>query len=129
MIKKLSIAAALAVLATPSLADPVLGLYKTQPGDDGNYGHVQLYDCDGNVCGVIRAAFDSAGNTLESDNIGKRMIWDMEAKGDGSYSGGKIWAPDRDKVYSSKMNLSGNNLEVSGCVLVVCRAQSWTRVQ
>ena len=121
--------AALALVATPSLADPVLGLYKTQPGDDGNYGHVQLYDCDGSVCGVIRAAFDSAGNALESDNIGKRMIWDMEAQGDGSYSGGKIWAPDRDKVYSSKMSLSGNNLEVSGCVLVVCRAQSWTKVQ
>lgn len=129
MFKKLSIAAALAVLATPSLADPVLGLYKTQPGDDGNYGHVQLYDCEGNVCGVIRAAFDGAGNALESENIGKRMIWGMQANGDGSYSGGKIWAPDRDKVYSSKMSLSGNALEVSGCVLVVCRAQSWTRVQ
>ena len=66
---------------------------------------------------------------LESENIGKRMIWGMQANGDGSYSGGKIWAPDRDKVYSSKMSLSGNALEVSGCVLVVCRAQSWTRVQ
>ena len=22
-------------------ADPVIGLYKTQPGDDGNYGHVE----------------------------------------------------------------------------------------
>ena len=129
MFRKLAVAAALALVATPTLADPVLGLYKTQPGDDGNYGHVQLYDCDGSVCGVIRAAFDSAGNALESDNIGKRMIWDVEAQGDGSYSGGKIWAPDRDKVYSSKMSLSGNNLEVSGCVLVVCRAQSWTKVQ
>jgi uncharacterized protein (DUF2147 family) len=52
----------------------------------------------------------------------------MTAEGDGEYSGGKIWAPDRDKVYSSKMALSGETLEVSGCVLVVCRAQSWTRV-
>ncbi len=124
------IAAALAALiATPSFADPVLGLYKTQPGDDGNYGHIELYDCDGSICGIIRGAFDSAGNALESDTIGKRMLWDMRAEGDGTYSGGRIWAPDRDKVYKSKMDLSGNTLEVSGCILVVCRAQSWTRVQ
>ena len=51
------IAAALAALiATPSFADPVLGLYKTQPGDDGNYGHIELYDCDGSICGIIRGA-------------------------------------------------------------------------
>ncbi len=124
------IAAALAALiATPSFADPVLGLYKTQPGDDGNYGHIELYDCDGSICGIIRGAFYSAGNALESDTIGKRMLWDMRAEGDGTYSGGRIWAPDRDKVYKSKMDLSGNTLEVSGCILVVCRAQSWTRVQ
>ena len=38
------------------------------------------------------------------------------------------WAPDRDKVYSSKMELSGSILEVSGCVFGICRAQTWTRV-
>ena len=129
MLRNIALAAFAAMVATPALADPVIGLYKTQPGDDGNYGHVELYECDGNICGVIRAAFDGSDNALESDNIGKRMIWDMTANGDGSYSGGKIWAPDRDKVYTSKMDLNGNDLEVSGCVLVVCRAQSWTRVQ
>lgn len=129
MFKKFAFAALALTLATPALADPVLGLYKTQPGDDGNYGHVEIYQCGSEICGVIRAAFDAGGKTLESDNIGKRMIWSMTAEGDGDYGGGKIWAPDRDKVYSSKMNLSGDTLEVSGCVLVVCRAQSWTRVQ
>ena len=53
----------------------------------------------------------------------------MTAEGNGAYSGGKIWAPDREKTYNSNMELSGRNLEVSGCVLVICRAQSWTRVQ
>ena len=129
MFRKTTLAASIAMLATPALADPVLGLYKTQPGDNGNYAHVELYACESSICGVIRAAFDGSDNALESDTIGKRMIWDMASDGDGSYSGGKIWAPDRDKVYTSKMDLAGNNLEVSGCVLVVCRAQSWTRVQ
>ncbi|MEO0924159.1 MAG: DUF2147 domain-containing protein, partial [Pseudomonadota bacterium] len=38
-------------------------------------------------------------------------------------------APDRDKVYKSKMSLSGNALKVSGCVAVICRSQNWVRVK
>ena len=99
-------------------------MFKTQPGDDGNFGHVETYDCDGAICGVIRKAFDASGAEIDSENIGKRMIWGMEAKGDGEYSSSKIWAPDRDKVYKSKMELSGQTLSVSGCVLIICRAQT-----
>ncbi|MBT8458561.1 MAG: DUF2147 domain-containing protein [Boseongicola sp.] len=108
--------------------DAIIGLYKTQPGDDGNYSHVEIYACEAAICGVIRKAFDASGAEVESSNIGKRMIWDMESDGGGNYSGGKIWAPDRDKVYRSKMELSGSALEVSGCVFGICRAQNWTRV-
>ena len=122
--------AALAILAAgPVFAqDAVLGMYKTQPSDNGNFGHVEIYACETAICGVIRKAFDGSGAEIESANIGKRMIWDMEADGNGDYSGGKIWAPDRDKTYSSKMELSGSVLEVSGCVFGICRAQTWTRV-
>ncbi|MEL6167660.1 MAG: DUF2147 domain-containing protein [Pseudomonadota bacterium] len=122
-------AAVLTLAAGAATAEPALGLWKTQPDDNGNYGHVELYDCDGQVCGVIRAAFDGAGATMASDNIGKRMIWDMSASGEGGYAGGKIWAPDRDKVYNSKMALAGDRLEVSGCVIGICRAQTWERVR
>ena len=52
----------------------------------------------------------------------------LQAKGGGSYSGGKIWAPDTDKTYRSKMTLSGNALKVSGCVGPICRGQTWTRL-
>ena len=123
-------AAIAALVATPALAaDPVVGLYKTQPGDTGSFAHVEIYECDANICGVIRKAFDSSGAEVESDTVGKRMIWNMSIDGAGEYSGGKIWAPDRDKVYNSKMALTGSTLSVSGCVLVVCRSQDWTRVE
>ena len=125
---KLALAAALTAFALPAMADPVLGMYKTQPGDDGNYGHVEIYQCGSNICGVIRKAFSASGAEIPSDNIGKRMIWDMTAQGGGKYDGGMIWAPDRDKTYKSKMELSGNALSVSGCVLVVCRSQNWTKI-
>lgn len=123
------LAATFAALAGTAMADPVLGTYQTQPGDEGNYAHVQIYQCDEAICGVIRKAFNGAGQEIESDTVGKRMIWAMQARGDGSYSKGKIWAPDRDKTYNSKMELSGNSLEVSGCVLGICRGQTWSRVQ
>lgn len=124
------VAAALIAVATPALAaDPVTGTFKTQPDDNGNFGHVELYECDGAICGVIRKAFNGAGAEVESANIGKRMIWDMQSKGSGAYASGKIWAPDRDKTYNSKMELDGNTLSVSGCVLMICRSQVWTRVE
>ena len=126
------LAAAFLACSAPAFAqDAVEGMWKTRPGDDGNYGHVRIYACESNICGVIEGAFDGGGNALDSENIGKRMIWDMKADGGGSYSGGKIWAPDRDKVYRSKMSLSGNSLSVSGCVAggLICRDQVWTRIQ
>lgn len=117
------------LLATPAFAaDPIIGMYKTQPGDNGNFAHVEIYECDGSICGVIRKAFDGSGAELDTDTIGKRMIWDMSASGNGKYSGGKIWAPDRDKVYKSKMELSGSQLSVSGCVAIICRSQNWTKI-
>ncbi len=130
----MKLCATLAVLAVvfvgPAFAaDPIIGMFKTQPGDDGNFGHVEIYDCDGAICGVIRKAFDASGAEIDSENIGKRMIWGMEAKGSGKYSGGKIWAPDRDKVYRSKIELSGSALSVSGCVLIICREQTWTKLK
>ena len=125
---RMTLATVFALAATTATADPVLGVYKTQPGDDGNYGHVELYDCGGDICGVIRKAFNGSGTAMESDNIGKRMIWDMKPQGMGKYAKGKIWAPDRDKTYSSKMFLNGKTLKVSGCVFGICRAQTWTRV-
>ncbi len=119
---------AVAVAAPAVAQDAVIGTYTTQAGDDGNYGHVEIYACETMICGVIRKAFDGSGSEIESANIGKRMIWDMNADGGGAYSGGKIWAPDRDNVYSSKMELTDAVLEVSGCVFGICRGQTWMKV-
>ena len=121
--------AALALSAGAAMADPVVGTWKTQPGDDGNYGLVKISKCGSQICGVLGQGYDSAGNTIDSPNIGRKMIWDMNVDGGGAYSGGKIWAPDRDKTYNSKMALSGNTLKVSGCVLGICRSQTWSRVK
>ncbi|NDR56592.1 DUF2147 domain-containing protein [Aliiruegeria sabulilitoris] len=126
---KFALAAAFACLATMGLADPIHGVWKTQPGDEGNYAHVTMDNCGGMICGTLGKAYDSSGNSVPSDKVGKRMVWDMKSDGNGAYSGGKIWAPDRDKTYKSKMALNGNALKVSGCVGPICRSQTWTRVK
>ncbi|CAD0183610.1 hypothetical protein RUESEDTHA_00483 [Ruegeria sp. THAF57] len=126
-------AAALCVFSTVASADPVDGLWKTEPGDEGGYLHVTIAPCGSAICGTIDTAFDGNGNQqLSYENLGKKIIWDMEPEGNGAYDNGKIWAPDRDKTYNSKMTLDSQNaLTVKGCVAggLVCRGQTWTRVQ
>ncbi|MBO9472497.1 DUF2147 domain-containing protein [Shimia sp. R10_1] len=115
--------------ATAALADPVEGTWKTQPGDTGGYLHVKIASCGSAICGNIDKAFDANGQVVSNyEHQGKKMLWDMGADGGGAYSGGKIWAPDADKTYNSKMTLKGSTLTVKGCVAVICRGQDWTRV-
>ncbi len=117
--------------AGAALADPVEGMWKTKPDDNGNYGYVTIKPCADKLCGTLIKAFTSEGKDRVSDNIGKQIVWDMVAGGAGSYTDGQVWAPDRDKTYSASMQMTGDMLSVSGCVLggLICRAQDWTRVK
>lgn len=129
--KKFALAAALAVLGTAAFAaDPVEGTWKTKPDDNGNFGHVQIKPCGNAFCGTLVKAFDGSGTQIESPNVGRKIVWDMVAYGDGVYDDGKVYSPDRDKTYNSEMKLNGNSLTVKGCVLGICRdGGTWTRVK
>jgi len=131
MLKKLILAAVLSVGAGAAFAaDPVEGTWKTKPDDNGNFGYVQIKPCGPAFCGTLIKAFDGSGKEIDSPNVGKKIVWDMVAYPDGLYDDGKIWSPDRDKTYSSDMQLSGNSLSVRGCVLGICRdGGTWTRVK
>jgi uncharacterized protein (DUF2147 family) len=109
---------ALMTWAGAAAADPVHGTWKTVPDDNGAYGHIQVKPCGDKICGTLVKAFEKDGKAGGQDHIGK-------------YSGGKIWAPDRDKTYSSKMALlDNNNLKVSGCIAFICRdGGTWIRVK
>lgn len=130
-IMKHVLAAALVFVAGAALADPAEGVWKTKPDDNGNFGHVEITPCGAAICGTLIKSFDASGTEMASENVGKRIVWDMVAKGGGAYGGGKVWAPDRNKTYNSKMELKGDRLAVSGCVLggIICRASDWNRVK
>ncbi|MEL7098543.1 MAG: DUF2147 domain-containing protein [Pseudomonadota bacterium] len=124
--KHLMIGVAFALgLAGAAMADPVAGTWKTETGETGGYLHVTIAPCGAQICGTIAKVVGNDNTSI----VGERIIWDMDAKGSGKYSGGRIWAPDVDKTYRSKMALSGNALKVSGCVGPICRSQNWTRLK
>ena len=131
---RLLISAVLALIFTPTIAfaQDVSGLWQTEPGDTGGFLHVAIGPCGDNICGTIRTAFDGDRSVISDyEHQGKQLIWDMAADGANAWKSGKIWAPDRDKTYRSKMALSGDRLKVSGCVAggLICRSQNWVRVQ
>jgi len=122
--KKILLAATLATMPAIAQADDVFGMWKSQPGETGGYITVDIQACGDKICGTI---IEVIGNDNTSSE-GKPIIKNMSAKGNGKYSGGTIWAPDVDKTYKSKMTLKGNELEVEGCVTIICRGQTWTRM-
>jgi len=125
--KKFLLAAALTVFGSgAAMADPVEGIWKTQV-DDGAYAYVTIAPCGAKLCGVITQTFNNTGE-YQSPNLGKSLVWDMVARGGGSYKDGQIWQPSTDKIYSSKMALKGNVLKVSGCWGIICKKQTWNRV-
>jgi uncharacterized protein (DUF2147 family) len=129
IMKKLLLATAMVFAAGAAMADPVEGVWKTKPDDNGNFGHIQVSACGAAFCGVLIKAFDGSGAEIDSPNVGRQIIWDMVAVGDGAYDDGKVYSPDRDKTYNSEMQLNGNSLAVKGCVLGICRdGGTWTRV-
>ena len=123
--------AALTLSAGAACADPIEGTWQTTQDDNGNYGHIQVGPCSGNAsqfCGQLVQSFDSSGNAISSDNTGRMIITEAVPQGGGEYRG-KIYAPDRDRTYNSRLRLNGNSLSVSGCVLGVCRdGGTWTRL-
>ncbi len=119
--KRFAIAAALACLATAAAAaDPLEGRWRTAQDDNGNSGIIQVAPCGDKLCGVLVQAFGPDGQPIQSDNVGRYIIWDTAPSGDGEYRG-RVYSPDRDAEYNSKLVLTGNRLSVSGCRIGICR--------
>lgn len=59
---------------------------------------------------------------------GMPFLTGFKPAGPGRWTGGKIYNPNDGKTYDSKLAVQPDGtLKVEGCVLVVCRGQTWTR--
>jgi uncharacterized protein (DUF2147 family) len=128
--KKLMLAAvALMAMTGAALADPLEGLWQTAADDNGNSGLIEVVPCGAALCGTLIKAFGPDGAEIESPNIGRQLIWDTVPAGEGVYEG-RVYSPDRDAEYASRLVLTGSSLSVSGCRLGFCREGGvWQRVQ
>ena len=125
---KLFLAAVVVAWGGGASAEPLIGTWQTIGDDNGNYGHIQVAPCGAQLCGKLIKSFNSAGQAVESEHTGKNIISATVPTGDGGYKG-KVYSPDRNKTYNSRLQLSGNTLSVKGCVLGICRdGGTWTRI-
>lgn len=129
MRKLVMMSAALSLMGGVAMAEPLLGTWQTAKDDNGNSGLIEVKPCGNALCGELVKSFDANGQETASDNLGRNIISETVPVGDGQYEG-KVYAPDRDKTYSSKLELQGDRLKVSGCVMFICRdGGTWKKVQ
>lgn len=123
----LTAVAILGAFSTSAGADPLEGLWQTEP-DDGAYAHVDIAPCGVNFCGKIARTFKD-GAEYKSPNLGKTLVIDMAPSGNGKYAG-KVWRPSNDKIYIGKIALNGDAMKLSGCVAggLICSKQAWARI-
>ena len=115
-------------LATLAGADSALGTWQTAPDRKGQIAHVKVTRCDQALCGKIVRAYDSEGQRITTENVGKRVFWNMTRTGEGNYQG-RAWVPAHDREYAAKMKLNDDRLKVSGCLGPICQSQLWARVK
>lgn len=101
---------------------------------------VDIVDCgDATPCANLSWIDEaiSEGNTQDIRNrnselrnrplIGAPILWGFEAEGTG-WRDGWLYNPEDGKTFRAHMRLlSDRELEVSGCIGVLCRSQIWTR--
>jgi uncharacterized protein (DUF2147 family) len=124
----LSIAAS-AVAAAPATAkDPIEGLWKHGPMV------VEIAPCGDDFCGTVVKASpaqqEKAARGSGTRLIGSRLITGIEPTGPGTYRG-RVFAADRNVYANGTVHqLSPNELEVKGCVLmVICKSRTYERVR
>ncbi|WBU64393.1 DUF2147 domain-containing protein [Paracoccus aerodenitrificans] len=127
--RKFILAAVFGLAAGAASADPIEGLWQTQP-DEGAFAYVQIGPCGGAFCGTITRTFRDGGQEFQSPNIGKQIVIDMAPQGGGEYRG-RVLRPADDKIYSGKASVNGNRMSLSGCVAggLICKSQAWAKLQ
>lgn len=136
-------AAAAASLAAGAAqaADPAEGVWLVQDQD----AKVRIAPCPGaaaRLCGEIvwlRAPTGADGQPKRDAKnpdaalrsrplVGLTMIRDFRPVAPGRWEGGKIYDPKSGKTYASKLRVAPDGaLKVDGCVLMICKTQTWTR--
>lgn len=123
---------------TSSMAQSCVGVWKTIDDETGEEkSQVEIYEKNGKYYGKIIKLLNAP--TTKCDNcsgdrkgkplVGLEILWDMKKSGN-TWKSGEIFSPTKDKTYSCKMWLEGNDkLKVRGYIALFYRTQTWHRVK
>lgn len=126
---------------TGAAAADVTGVWETV----GGKSHVEIKSCNTDkFCGEIiwlREPNNEQGTPKQDINnseeglrsrpiLGISLLKDLEKSGADEWDDGTIYNPEDGQTYSSEMMLmDAKTLEVKGCVLFICKTQTWKRVR
>ncbi|MBE7637153.1 DUF2147 domain-containing protein [Sneathiella sp. P13V-1] len=140
--KKLGLAIGLVALSATFASaseSSVLGQWKTE----GDKSIVEISKCgDNKYCGKIlslKEPLDQSGQPKKDINnqddnkksqpiVGLQILSNLEKASDTLWEDGDIYNPEDGNTYNAEMSLKdANTLEVKGCFLFICKAQTWQR--
>lgn len=131
---RLALAAGVLLAAVSAAsAQDVRGTWLSQSGET----RVRVAPCGGALCGTIVWTKDGGKDTnnanaalRERNLVGVQMISDIRPSGAAGEYSGQLYNYRDGKTYAGKMKLNGVTMDLSGCVAggLICRSQSWTRV-
>ncbi len=121
-------AAIVPVMAGTAFAEPILGIWATEPDGKAQIGHIEMRACGPAICGKLVRAYASNGAQVTTPNVGREMIWDLRPAGGGKYGNGRILVPVMGADFPVEMTLAGDTLSLRACnALGICRSQTWSR--
>ena len=123
--------------STAAAASPIDGLWLTED----HKGVVRIGQCGPRICGWIVRVLDRGSNvpTRDVNNpnaalrdrpiLGLPVLTGFAAAGS-RYAGGRAYDPKSGRSYRATLSLAPNGaLDVTGCVLFICRTVVWTRTR
>ena len=121
-------------------AQSAVGTWKAVDDESGEVkSHISISEEEGKLVGAVVKLINPEseicttckGDKKDQPLIGMEILWDLEADGDGKWSGGHIMDPKSGNTYKCKIKLKNpNELEVRGFLgfTFMGRTQTWYRL-
>ncbi len=110
--------------------------------DEKGKTQVQLFECNGKVCGKIiwlkkplkngkpKSDFKNKKKHLRNRPVlGLKVIYGMKQKGGAKWKG-KAYNPDDGSIYKTTLKfVNANTAKLKGCWKIICKTRTWKRVK
>ena len=131
-------AALLSTSLLPAVAADPTGIWLTEAGK----ATVRVADCGGALCGTIVALKEpndpqTGKPKIDKNNadagkrsraiVGVQILIGLKPDGANRWSG-QVYNPEDGKTYAASVTLpDASTIKVQGCLLVICKTNTWTR--